>query len=83
MHRSVFAVIVAVLSVLLISATQVEAQEGHPIMMDRREAAPFGDILTELKGKGLGGRMRFGKRSFSPMRYAYEPLEMRDLYPIQ
>ncbi|PIC46699.1 hypothetical protein B9Z55_006303 [Caenorhabditis nigoni] len=40
--------------------------EERPIFMERREASAFGDIIGELKGKGLGGRMRFGKRSSSP-----------------
>nr|pir hypothetical protein C25H3.5 - Caenorhabditis elegans [Caenorhabditis elegans] len=32
--------------------------EERPIFMERREASAFGDIIGELKGKGLGGRMR-------------------------
>ncbi|CCD65048.1 EASAFGDIIGELKGKGLGGRMRF-amide [Caenorhabditis elegans] len=51
--------------------------EERPIFMERREASAFGDIIGELKGKGLGGRMRFGKRSSSP---DISLAEMRAIY---
>ncbi|CAL2033329.1 unnamed protein product [Caenorhabditis brenneri] len=51
---------------LMTFASAQPIDEDRPIFMERREASAFGDIIGELKGKGLGGRMRFGKRSSSP-----------------
>ncbi|CAP24046.1 Protein CBR-FLP-27 [Caenorhabditis briggsae] len=59
-----FMLIVIALMASFSSAQPID--EERPIFMERREASAFGDIIGELKGKGLGGRMRFGKRSSSP-----------------
>ncbi|CAI2346075.1 unnamed protein product [Caenorhabditis sp. 36 PRJEB53466] len=51
---------------LMTTSSAQPIDTDRPIFMERREASAFGDIIGELKGKGLGGRMRFGKRSSSP-----------------
>ncbi|CAI5441535.1 unnamed protein product [Caenorhabditis angaria] len=84
--NTIFAVLFAVIFAIIFSSSQVSAQDNRPIFMNRREDS-FGDILTELKGKGLGGRMRFGKRSgnggeFGAYRSIYEPPHM-EFIPLQ
>ncbi|CAB3411171.1 unnamed protein product [Caenorhabditis bovis] len=74
------AVLLIVLGICMCSSA-VAAQNERPIFMDRREASPFGDILTEIKGKGLGGRMRFGKRSGYRAAY-YEPQAVPEMLPF-
>ncbi|KHJ86920.1 hypothetical protein OESDEN_13316 [Oesophagostomum dentatum] len=74
---SMFALLV--LAALIPSGT--EAQEYRPIIMNRRDLVPYGEIVSELKGKTMGGRMRFGKRSMSP--YLVNPVEAMDAYERQ
>ncbi|EFO91417.1 hypothetical protein GCK72_006095 [Caenorhabditis remanei] len=63
--RQILALMIVAIAIMSYSSAQPIDQD-RPIFMERREASAFGDIIGELKGKGLGGRMRFGKRSSSP-----------------
>ncbi|CAJ0586628.1 unnamed protein product, partial [Mesorhabditis spiculigera] len=40
-----------------------DVEDERPIRMMRRDFVPITTVLTDLKAKGIGGRMRFGKRS--------------------
>ncbi|CAJ0604727.1 unnamed protein product [Cylicocyclus nassatus] len=84
MQSSSKAFLFSMLVVLVLAAfipSKVEAQEFRPILMNRRDLLPYGDIVSELKGKTLGGRMRFGKRSMGP--YQPIPFETLEAYDRQ
>ncbi|KAL6736159.1 hypothetical protein Aduo_006544 [Ancylostoma duodenale] len=71
----------AVLVLATLIPCNAEAQEFQPILMNRRDLLPYGEIVSELKGKTMGGRMRFGKRSMNP--YQFIPIEAMEAYERQ
>ncbi|ETN71353.1 hypothetical protein NECAME_14245 [Necator americanus] len=76
--------LITVLAIFVLAAfipSTVEAQEYGPILMNRRDLLPYGEIVSELKGKTMGGRMRFGKRSGNALHFV--PAVVLDAYEHQ
>ncbi|KAK0393452.1 hypothetical protein QR680_000218 [Steinernema hermaphroditum] len=51
---------VTLVCIMTMMANTADAKPGHVLI--RRTPTEFNSLLSELKSKGIAGRMRFGKR---------------------
>ncbi|TKR63464.1 hypothetical protein L596_027293 [Steinernema carpocapsae] len=63
--------LVASFSILALLSRPVAALGSH--QMARRDPGEFDSLLSELKSKAMGGRMRFGKRASKASDFNMDP----------
>ncbi|KJH42013.1 hypothetical protein DICVIV_12000 [Dictyocaulus viviparus] len=69
--RSSHTPIVSMFTIIIFLAvtSNVDAQILRSIRIDGSDLVPYSEIVSELKGRTMEGRMRFGKRSMETLQH--------------